>query len=91
MYPGLPSRLEREIKQLYLERVLKGDTDRLSKFKIRIEDPPRRKDMGCVRQSSLADLKSDLGRISSHLTGFVAELDKFQICHNFIQIQTHPT
>ena len=35
MYPGLPSRLEREIKQLYLERVLKGDTDRLSKFKIR--------------------------------------------------------
>ena len=30
MYPGLPSRLEREIKQLYLERVLKGDTNRLS-------------------------------------------------------------
>ena len=30
MYPGLPSRLEREIKQLYLERVLKGDTSRLS-------------------------------------------------------------
>lgn len=30
MYPGLPSRLEREIKQLYLERVLKGDTDKLS-------------------------------------------------------------
>ena len=30
MYPGLPSRLEREIKQLYLERVLKGETDKLS-------------------------------------------------------------
>lgn len=30
MYPGLPSRLEREIKQLYLERVLKGDTSKLS-------------------------------------------------------------
>jgi actin-related protein 2 len=29
MYPGLPSRLEREIKQLYLERVLKGDTTKL--------------------------------------------------------------
>ena len=56
MYPGLPSRLEREIKQLYLERVLKGDTDRLSKFKIRIEDPPRRKDMGCwTEQSSRID------------------------------------
>ena len=25
MYPGLPSRLVREIKQLYLERVLKGN------------------------------------------------------------------
>ena len=30
MYPGLPSRLEREVKQLYLERVLKGDTSRLA-------------------------------------------------------------
>lgn len=29
MYPGLPSRLEREIKQLYLARVLKGDTANL--------------------------------------------------------------
>lgn len=29
MYPGLPSRLEREIKQLYLARVLKGDTTNL--------------------------------------------------------------
>ena len=28
MYPGLPSRLEREIKQLYLERVLDGDVSR---------------------------------------------------------------
>jgi hypothetical protein len=27
MYPGLPSRLDRELKQLYLERVLKGNTD----------------------------------------------------------------
>ena len=30
MYPGLPSRLEREIKQLYLERVLRGNTEKLS-------------------------------------------------------------
>lgn len=30
MYPGLPSRLERELKQLYLERVLKGDVGKLS-------------------------------------------------------------
>ncbi len=30
MYPGFASRLEREITQLYLERVLKGDIQRLS-------------------------------------------------------------
>jgi actin-related protein 2 len=29
MYPGLPSRLEKEVKQLYLERVLKGDISRM--------------------------------------------------------------
>ena len=56
MYPGLPSRLEREIKQLYLERVLKGDTERLAKFKIRIEDPPRRKDMVFIGGAVLADV-----------------------------------
>jgi actin-related protein 2 len=30
MYPGLPSRLEKEMKQLYLTRVLNGDTSRLN-------------------------------------------------------------
>lgn len=30
MYPGLPSRLEREIKQLYLSRVLRDDTSKLN-------------------------------------------------------------
>lgn len=29
MYPGLPSRLEKEMKQLYLTRVLAGDSSRL--------------------------------------------------------------
>lgn len=30
MYPGLPSRLEKEMKQLYLCNVLNGDPSRLS-------------------------------------------------------------
>ncbi|VEL25635.1 unnamed protein product [Protopolystoma xenopodis] len=30
MYPGLPSRMEREIKQLFLQHVLNGETERLS-------------------------------------------------------------
>nr|WAQ15581.1 Arp2 [Halisarca dujardinii] len=59
MYPGLPSRLEREIKQLYLERVLKGDTAKLAKFKIRIEDPPRRKHMVFLGGAVLANIMKD--------------------------------
>ena len=30
MYPGLPSRLEKELKQLYLTRILHGDPARLN-------------------------------------------------------------
>ena len=29
MYPGLPSRLEKEIRELYLREVAKGDTAQL--------------------------------------------------------------
>jgi actin-related protein 2 len=59
MYPGLPSRLEREMKQLYLERILKGDTEKLAKFKIRIEDPPRRKHMVFMGGAVLAEIMKD--------------------------------
>merc|ERR1712093_611699 len=59
MYPGLPSRLEREIKQLYLVNVLNGDTSRLAKFKVHIEDPPRRKHMVFLGGSVLADVIKD--------------------------------
>lgn len=45
MYPGLPTRLEKDIRDRYLKEVLKGNTDRMKKFKIEIEDPPRRKHM----------------------------------------------
>ena len=37
MYPGLPSRLEKEMKQLYLTRVLNGDPSRLN---VRPVPPP---------------------------------------------------
>ena len=56
MYPGLPSRLEKEMRQLYLDNILKGDTDRLKKFKLGIEDPPRRKNMVFLGGSVLAQL-----------------------------------
>jgi len=59
MYPGLPSRLEKEMKRLYLEKVLKNDKKKLSKFKLRIEDPPRRKHMVFLGGSVLADIMKE--------------------------------
>lgn len=56
MYPGLPSRLEKEIKDLYLHNILKGNEKGLAKFKLRIEDPPRRKHMVFLGGSVLADI-----------------------------------
>lgn len=59
MYPGLPSRLEKEIKQLWLTRVLNGDPERLDKFKVRIEDPPRRRHMVFLGGAVLANIMAD--------------------------------
>ncbi len=59
MYPGLPSRLEKEMKQLWLSRVLRGDKTRLSKFRIRIEDPPRRRHMVFLGGAVLANIIQD--------------------------------
>jgi len=59
MYPGLPTRLEKNIKDRYLKDVLAGDKDRLKKFKLRIEDPPRRKHMVFLGGSVLADIMKD--------------------------------
>jgi len=59
MYPGLPSRLEKEIRQLYLEKCLKGNTANMAKFKCRIEDPPRRKHMVFLGGAVLAEIMKD--------------------------------
>ncbi|KAI5290795.1 Arp2/3 complex subunit, actin nucleation center [Ascosphaera aggregata] len=59
MYPGLPSRIEKELKQLWLTRVLGGDPERLDKFKVRIEDPPRRRHMVFLGGAVLANLLAD--------------------------------
>jgi actin-related protein 2 len=59
MYPGLPSRLEQDLKQLYLTKVLKGAEDRMNRLKLKIEDPPRRKHMVYLGASVLGDLMRD--------------------------------
>jgi actin-related protein 2 len=91
MYPGLPSRLENEMKQLYLARMLNRDPSHLNvrpalvsrhrhlsvlspllyssgayvglpfffsfqKFKVRIADPSRRKDMVFLGCAVLSDI-----------------------------------
>jgi len=56
MYPGLPSRLEKDLKALYLDKVLKGDKTKEGRVKIRIEDPPRRKHMVFLGGAYLADI-----------------------------------
>lgn len=55
MYPGLPSRLEKELRQLYLDLVCNGDKKQAAKFKLKIEDPPRRKHLVFSGGSFLAD------------------------------------
>ncbi|KAK9765556.1 Arp2/3 complex subunit, actin nucleation center [Basidiobolus ranarum] len=59
MYPGLPSRLEKEVKQLYLAKTLNGDVSRLSKFKLQIDDAPRRKHMVFLGGAVLAQVLKD--------------------------------
>lgn len=59
MYPGLPSRLEKEIRRLYLDIALKGKEEHLHKFKCRIEDPPRRKHMVFLGGAVLAEIMKD--------------------------------
>jgi len=59
MYPGLPSRLEKDLKDIYCAKVLKGDKERLKKFKCRIEDPPRRKHMVFLGGAVLAEIMKD--------------------------------
>lgn len=59
MFPGLPSRLEKDMRDMYLERILKGDEKALQKFKLGIEDPPRRKHMVFLGGSVLADIMKD--------------------------------
>eukprot|EP00744_Colponema_vietnamica_P015140 GILI01021223.1.p1 GENE.GILI01021223.1~~GILI01021223.1.p1 ORF type:complete len:354 (-),score=30.81 GILI01021223.1:68-1090(-) len=45
MFPGLPSRIEKDMRGFFLKHSAKGDVSRMSRFKLSIEDPPRRKYM----------------------------------------------
>ena len=61
MFPGLSSRLEKEITSLYLDKILKGDSERLKKFSLRVEDSPRRKHLVFCGGAVLAELMQNEG------------------------------
>merc|ERR1712037_559168 len=47
---------EKDLTQLYLDKVLEGKKKGLKKFKLRIEDPPRRKNLVFLGASVLGDI-----------------------------------
>ena len=59
MYPGLPTRLEKEMKKMYLEKVLAGKKERLHKFNLKIEAPPTRKNIVFIGGAVLAEILGD--------------------------------
>ncbi|GLC41556.1 Arp2/3 complex subunit, actin nucleation center [Pleodorina starrii] len=59
MYPGMSTRMDKEIRALYVERVLKGDISGLRKLKLHIADPPNRKHMVFLGGAVLADIMKD--------------------------------
>jgi len=59
MYPGMPSRLEKEVRDLYLKHTLKGNKDGLKRLRLRVEDPPRRRHMVFLGGAVLADIMRD--------------------------------
>ena len=60
MFPGLPTRVEQDMRALFLEHALKGDKSRMHRFKLKIEDPPRRKHMAYLGAAVMAQLSEDV-------------------------------
>lgn len=63
MYPGLPTRLEKDLRDRYVKDILKGNAERMKKIKIKIEDPPRRKHMVWIGGGVFADIMKDQSKV----------------------------
>jgi len=59
MIPGLSSRLENDIKELYVNRKFKGDRSGLKRVKVEVHDPPRRKNAVFIGASFMAQQAPD--------------------------------
>jgi actin-related protein 2 len=59
MFPGLPSRIEADMRKMFLKKNLQGDVSKLHRFKLKINDAPRRKFMTFLGGSCYAELTAD--------------------------------
>ena len=55
MFPGLSSRVEKDLKEIYVRDKFKGDATGLNRIKINVFDPPRRKHGVFIGASFLAN------------------------------------
>ncbi len=56
MFPGMPSRLQQDIRKRYFHDILNGDDSRIRKFRIEVEAPVHRNHNVFLGASILADL-----------------------------------
>lgn len=56
MFPGLSSRVEKDLKDIYVREKFKGDRSGLSRVPIIVNDPPRRKHGVFIGGSFLANI-----------------------------------
>ena len=56
MFPGMPVRLQKDIRKRYFDDILKGDESRMRKFRINVEAPIHRHNNVFLGGSILADL-----------------------------------
>lgn len=59
MFPGLSSRVQKDIKELFIKDKLGGDRNRTSKVQISVHDPPRRKHNVFIGASFVAKNSGD--------------------------------
>jgi actin-related protein 2 len=59
MFPGLPSRLQRDMEELFVSKSLAGDRSKLHRFKLKIHDAPRRKYMTFLGGACYAQLTAE--------------------------------
>lgn len=56
MFPGMPVRLQKDIRKRYFEDILKGEESRVRKIRINVESPVHRDNNVFLGGSILADL-----------------------------------